>query len=174
MIAMTDNRTTELLREGLTEHGIEWRSGLEGVTFVGDWCFVEYDNGKLAATCEPVLTPEQAVAATLGSEQEKALEERIGALESENAKLREADAVNDLASSYVAIKADRDACKKLLESYMEENDALYMENVKLESRVAELEELVQDWQALYEYPDYGDCIRLRKRMQELGIEVIDE
>lgn len=37
-----------------------------------------------------------------------------------------------------------------------------------------LEELVQDWQALYEYPDYGDCVRLRKRMQELGIEVIDE
>ena len=63
---MTDNRTTELLREGLTERGIEWRSGLEGVTFVGDWCFVEYDNGKLAATCEPVLTPEQAIAATLG------------------------------------------------------------------------------------------------------------
>lgn len=64
---MTDNRTTELLREGLTEHGIEWRSGLEGVTFVGDWCFVEYDNGRLAATCEPVLTPDQAIAATVGS-----------------------------------------------------------------------------------------------------------
>ena len=64
---MTDNRTTKLLRKGLTEHGIEWRSGLKGVTFVGDWCFVEYDNGKLAATCEPVLTPEQAIAATLGS-----------------------------------------------------------------------------------------------------------
>lgn len=63
-----DNRTTELLREGLTERGIEWRSGLEGVTFVGDWCFVEYDNGKLAATCEPVLTPEQAIAATLESD----------------------------------------------------------------------------------------------------------
>ena len=65
---MTGNRTTELLREGLTERGIEWRSGLKGVTFVGDWCFVEYDNGRLAATCEPVLTPEQAIAATLGSE----------------------------------------------------------------------------------------------------------
>lgn len=64
----TDNRTTELLREGLTERGIEWRSGLKGVTFVGDWCVVEYDNGKLAATCEPVLTPEQAIAATLGDE----------------------------------------------------------------------------------------------------------
>ena len=63
---MTGNRTTELLREGLAEHGIEWRSGLKGVTFVGDWCFVEYGNGKLAATCEPVLTPEQAVAVTLG------------------------------------------------------------------------------------------------------------
>lgn len=37
-----------------------------------------------------------------------------------------------------------------------------------------LEELVQDWQVLYEEPDYGDCIRLRKKMQELGIEVIDE
>ena len=64
---MTDNRTTGLLREGLAERGIEWRSGLEGVTFVGDWCFVEYDDGKLAATCEPVLTPEQAIAATLGT-----------------------------------------------------------------------------------------------------------
>lgn len=65
---MTDSQTTELLREGLTERGIEWRSGLEGVTFVGDWCFVEYDNGRLAATCEPWLTPAQAIAATLGSE----------------------------------------------------------------------------------------------------------
>ena len=33
------------------------------------------------------------------------LEERIGELESENAKLREADAVNDLALSYVEINA---------------------------------------------------------------------
>ena len=80
---MTDNRTTELLREGLTERGIEWCSGLKGVTFVGDWCFVEYDNGKLAATCEPVLTPEQAKAATLGSE-------RIAELEAENERLRKA------------------------------------------------------------------------------------
>jgi len=62
------NATDELRRELLEERGIEWRSGLEGVTFVGDWCFVEYDNGKLAATCEPVLTPEQAIAATLGSD----------------------------------------------------------------------------------------------------------
>jgi hypothetical protein len=36
-----------------------------------------------------------------------------------------------------------------------------------------LEKLVQDWQALYEEPDYGDCCSLRKRMQALGIEVVD-
>ena len=72
---MSESRTTELLREGLTEHGIEWRSGLEGVTFVGDWCLVEYDNGKLAATCEPVLTPEQAIAATMGEKPRDRTEE---------------------------------------------------------------------------------------------------
>lgn len=37
-----------------------------------------------------------------------------------------------------------------------------------------LEELVQDWQALYEEPDYGDCCRLMNRMRELGIEVVDD
>lgn len=55
-------KQTKLLREELTKHGIEWRSGLEGVTFVGDWCFVEYPNGKFAATCEPVLTHAQVIA----------------------------------------------------------------------------------------------------------------
>lgn len=71
------NETTWILRKGLTGRGIEWRSGLEGVTWVGDWCFVEYDDGKLAATCEPVLTADQAVAATLVSEREKELEELV-------------------------------------------------------------------------------------------------
>ena len=41
----------------------------------------------------------------------------------------------------------------------------------IDGRMAELEQLVRDWCELYEYPDYGDCIRLRKRMAELGIEV---
>ena len=164
---MTDNRTTELRISEPLRGFIKHQSNRA------------YIDGGQASWLTKIADEidakhEQAIAATMGGEREKALEERIRALESENAKLREADAVNDLASSYVAVKADRDACKKLAELYMAENDALYMENVKLESRVAELEELVQDWQALYEYPDYGDCIRLRKRMQELGIEVIDE
>ena len=63
---MTDSNAPEQLRKLLDERGIGWKAGLENVTWVGDWCFVEYDNGKLAATCEPSLTPEQAVAATLG------------------------------------------------------------------------------------------------------------
>ena len=91
---MNDSRTTELLRKGLTEHGIEWKSGFDGVTFVGDWCFVEYDNGRLAATCESVLTPEQAIAATLGGG------------ECEVALARLVD---------VAAKVDVDSCVEILE-----------------------------------------------------------
>ena len=64
---MTDSNATELLRKMLDERGVEWKAGFENVTWVGDWCFVEYDNGKLAATCEPTLTLEQAVAVTLGA-----------------------------------------------------------------------------------------------------------
>ena len=40
-----------------------------------------------------------------------------------------------------------------------------------DKRIAELEQLVRDWCDLYEAPDYGDCIRLRKRMKEPGIEL---
>lgn len=83
-----DNRTTEL-REKLTERGIEWRSGLEGVTFVDDWCFVEYENGRLAATCEPVLTPEQAIAATMGGQRSTVeIDELLDEFESECFMLR--------------------------------------------------------------------------------------
>ena len=72
---MSEQTGMERFRAVLNERGVEWRSGLEGVTFVGDWCFVEYDNGKLAATCEPVLTPEQAIAVTLGEKPRDRTEE---------------------------------------------------------------------------------------------------
>lgn len=105
------------------------------------------------------------------------LEERIGALESENAKLREADAVNDLALSYVAIKADRDACKALAESYMAENDALYMENVKLESRAADMESFIRDMRASLidgwneeTFAEWARDVNLDGRMRALGLE----
>ena len=41
-------------------------------------------------------------------------------------------------------------------------------------RIAELEELVRDWQVLYENPDLSGYTRLRNRTLSLGIEVIDE
>lgn len=124
-----DNRTTELLREGLTKHGIEWRSGLEGVTFVGDWCFVEYYNGKhkgkLAATCEPALTPEQAIAATLGSEREKAkshpygYERDTGAYDCTRC---ECGCINDISATYCndcggEIEIDESAEKEYYDGY---------------------------------------------------------
>lgn len=51
------------------------------------------------------------------------------------------------------------------------NGELCEEINRQERRIRELESLVLDWQELYEYPDYGDCCRLMKRMRELGIEV---
>jgi len=171
---MTDNQTTELLREGLTERGIEWRSGLEGVTFVGDWCFIEYDNGRLAATCEPGLTPEQAIAATLESD-EPIYDELLRCLE------------NDWN-----IKASWDGlrkfwCVELTEEGVRMRDA-HDEALR---RIAALEELV--WFMVpffgsacshecgcpddYYFDPYGcddGCKALKElneRMKELGIEV---
>ena len=82
---MTDNRTTEL-REKLDEAGIEYEicdMPSNAQTYWGDWCFMEPLDAKphtLGAQCELTLipaTPEQAIAATLGSEREKALEELV-------------------------------------------------------------------------------------------------
>ena len=41
-------------------------------------------------------------------------------------------------------------------------------------RIAELEELVRDWQVLYGDPDLSGYTRLRNKTLNLGIEVIDE
>ena len=73
---MTDNRTTEL-REKLTERGVEYEADdhkTYAYTYWGDWAYCEpldAKPGTLGAQCELMLipaTPEQAIAATLGSE----------------------------------------------------------------------------------------------------------
>lgn len=49
-------------------------------------------------------------------------------------------------------------------------EAAYSEvPIEEKARIAELESLVCDWCDLYEEPDYGDCIRLRNRMEKLGL-----
>jgi len=74
---MTDNRTTEL-REKLTECGVEYEADdykTYAYTYWGDWAYCEpldAKPGTLGAQCELMLipaTPEQAIAATMGSDE---------------------------------------------------------------------------------------------------------
>ena len=135
---MTEKSASDVLRELLDERGIEWSSPeLRPLqTRLPNVKFEPWGEGTLKVTIFN-LTPEQAIAATLGSEREIEL----------------GDALNEVAEKWAIAQVEAEDCAK---------------------RCMLLEELVQDWQALYEEPDYGDCCRLRKRMQELGIEVIDE
>lgn len=78
---MTENRTTELLRKLLDENGIEWKSGRTNENNTS------WDVGDLRITAKELsdgtlliqqysrkhFTPEQAIAATLGSEREAKL-----------------------------------------------------------------------------------------------------
>jgi len=83
---MTDNRTTEQttterLRALLDERGVEHYDGTESTLWLKDEhgyraSADELSSGRLSVHiwCD---TPEQAIAATLGSEREKALEELV-------------------------------------------------------------------------------------------------
>ena len=82
---MSDNRTIEL-RAKLTERGVEYEADDHknyAYTYWGDWAYCEpldAKPGTLGAQCELMLipaTPEQAIAATLGSERERALEKLV-------------------------------------------------------------------------------------------------
>ena len=61
---------TERLRALLTERGVEWRGGLPTETMVGadglDLLYVALPDGRVRAVIRNYLTPEQAIAATLG------------------------------------------------------------------------------------------------------------
>ena len=73
---MTDNQTTEL-RRLLDERGVEYTTNDHMGVYETSW------NGFTAGQLSPnaklimVVTPELAIAATLGSEREKALEELV-------------------------------------------------------------------------------------------------
>ena len=75
---ITDNRTTELLCKLLEERGIEWSHGdaayeTEWSTPDGRHCSAMYWKPTFTVLVSG-CTPEQAIAATLGSEREKRLE----------------------------------------------------------------------------------------------------
>lgn len=82
----------------------------------------------------------------------------------------------DLAGSYakkIAATLDRPKVKKVRDLTYDERKSGDDEMAQLE-RIAELEELVRDWQVLYENPDLSGYTRLRNRTLNLGIEVVDE
>ena len=124
---------TDELRRLLDERGVEWYEPTmkPNTTWFPDAyginCRVK-PWGDVLQVKRYGLTPEQAIAATLGDKPHDKTEEWL-------------------------LKA----CNQATQDY-----------------VKALEKLVQDWQVLYDEPDYGDYYRLRKRMQDLGIEVIDE
>lgn len=110
---MTDNRTTELLCEGLTERGIEWTASrysgarhaehTKWTTASGNHAkYTEYDDGQTVTTIEARnLTPEQAIAATLGRPKAKShpygYERDTGAYDCTRC---ECGCINDISAKY--------------------------------------------------------------------------
>ncbi len=83
---MSDNRTIELIRL-LEERGVKCEVidffGVKAVVWDGNvcrWVALPDEGGLAVAVYEDYLTPKQAIAATLGSEREKALEELVRSL----------------------------------------------------------------------------------------------
>ena len=71
---MTDNRTTERLMAMLEERGVEYKThgiiGGKAVTWHGrvcNWVALPHENGLAVAVYKDYLTPEQAIAATMGN-----------------------------------------------------------------------------------------------------------
>ena len=75
MTSATDNRTTEL-RKLLDECGVVWEAISDTRTYVGETQLTEYEPGIIGLQMRN-LTPEQAIAATLGSEHEAELVKTI-------------------------------------------------------------------------------------------------
>lgn len=101
---MTDSRTTEKLCKLLEERGIEWKDGdaaceIEWNTPDGRHCSAMYWKPTFTVLISG-CTPEQAIAATLWSEREKALEELV------------LDMWHEL--NYTSVRAE-DGCNKCLE-----------------------------------------------------------
>lgn len=71
---------TERLRTLLDERGVEWE-GTPGVTFWGNCSALDVTaNSDEKVSLHLCCTPEQAIAATLGSEREKQLERLVNQL----------------------------------------------------------------------------------------------
>lgn len=80
---MTDDNALEILRKFFNEAGVSCNQADNYLNVaIADLRanFSEYKDGTLCMTLQNFVTPEQAIAATLGSEREKALEELVRSL----------------------------------------------------------------------------------------------
>lgn len=148
---MTDNRTTEL-RKLLDERGVEY----EAYRDVKNRCITKWRTCHGAFVFFAVEKEGKLFVETASDTEHSAIctpEQAIAVTLGGERETELRDALNEVAERWAIAQVEAEDYAK---------------------RCMLLEVLVQDWQALYEHPDYGDCVRLRKRMQALGIEVIDE
>lgn len=98
-LTSSDRTATDELRRLLDERGVEWESGLPTETIVREpynALYVERPDGRMHIYFRSYLTPEQAIAATLGDIDATGGRQSDADLAAENAKLRElADAVKE-------------------------------------------------------------------------------
>ena len=157
---------TEELRKLLDERGVKWWP-MRNNGYYEDRETEFVVNGKKHTAHEwgdgfavYSLTPEQAIAATLGSAvNPDGLQ--AGLIISDDGEL-----LNWRGENYVKQATLNEVADKWAEAQIEAEDCA-RRNMLLES-------LVRDWYELYEDPDYGDYCRLTYRMRVLGIEVNDE
>ena len=163
---------TERLRALLTERGVEWRGGLPTETMVEadglDLLYVALPDGRVRAFIRNYLTPEQAIAATLG--------ETPTPPQLTPPKQPPYDELIESLRRDWDIEASWDGLRRfwyvgLTDEGVRKRDEREVNRLQAEN--AKLRELVDE---LYPLADYGamdasELDRAHDRMRELGIEV---
>lgn len=159
---MTDDNALEILRKFFNEAGVSCNQADNYLNVaIADLRanFSEYKDGTLCMTLQNFLTPEQAIAATLGSNQEANL----------------GDALNEVAEKWAEAQVSAEEyvmrCR-MLESLVRDMFA-YIDNC-CESDLSF--ECVDPVDCAYYDKARDWCTKassLKQRMKELGIEVID-
>lgn len=141
---MTDNRTTERLRALLDERGVEYETydiiigkAVTWTVGVCNWVALPDERGLAVGVYKDYLTPEQAIAATLGDERH-AYEQRItgdgsdwseimrDAYDELMAAANESCTPDELAElgAHIAATLGRGTCEYVIEDNMNESDGM--------------------------------------------------
>ena len=142
---------TEVLRRLLDERGVEWESGLPTETIVrkpNDALYVERPDGRMHVYFRSYLTPEQAIAATLGpcSDSSNCTDGERTDLAAENAALREQmERLVTLLRNDCDIEASWDGLRRFWSIGLTEGGCLMRDRAcKAEAENARLREQVAD------------------------------